>query len=99
LSRSWSTLRYGLLLYNTPELGIHFKTHFDPILLLFLPAYSIYPSPLTLLVLQSFLLPLGAIPIFYLARDELGSTKAGLLFAVLTYCTLLSRVLTGTIST
>ena len=79
----WSTLRYGLLLYNTPELGIHFKTHFDPILLLFLPAYSIYPSPLTLLVLQSLLLPLGAIPIFYLARDELGSTKAGLLFAVL----------------
>jgi uncharacterized membrane protein len=79
----WSTLEYGLFLYNTPELGIHFKTHFDPILILFLPAYSIYPSPLTLLVLQSFLISLGAIPIFYLAKDELRSRKAGLLFVVL----------------
>ncbi|MEX2752111.1 MAG: DUF2079 domain-containing protein, partial [Candidatus Freyarchaeota archaeon] len=49
----WSTLQYGFFLYNTPELGVHFKTHFDPILLLFLPFYSVYPSPLTLLVLQS----------------------------------------------
>ena len=79
----WFTLSYGLFLYNTPELGIHFKTHFDPILLLFLPAYLIYPSPLTLLVSQSFLLSLGVIPVFFLAKDELKGGKAGLLFAVL----------------
>jgi len=77
----WSTLRYGLYFYNTPELGPHFGIHFDPILYLFLIPYSIYPSPVTLLVLQSLLLPLGAIPLFWLARDELQSNRAGLAFA------------------
>lgn len=79
----WSTLKYGLFFYNTPELGVHFRIHFDPILYLILPVYSIYPSPLTLLVLQSFFLSLGAIPIFWLARDELEGKKAGLVFAIL----------------
>lgn len=79
----WSTLKYGLFFYNTPELGVHFRIHFDPILYLILPVYSAYPSPLTLLVLQSFFLSLGAIPIFWLARDELASKKAGLVFAIL----------------
>ncbi|MFB0562643.1 MAG: DUF2079 domain-containing protein [Candidatus Lokiarchaeia archaeon] len=79
----WSTLKYGLILYNTPELGSHFGIHFDPILYLLLPIYSVYPSPLTLLVLQTFFLSLGAVPIFWLARDELKSNKAGLVFAIL----------------
>jgi uncharacterized membrane protein len=79
----WSTSQYCLFLYNTPELGIHFKTHFDPILLLFLPAYLVYPSPLTLLVLQSFFLSLGAVPIFYLAANNFRSRNVALLFATL----------------
>nr|MDO8090932.1 DUF2079 domain-containing protein [Candidatus Sigynarchaeota archaeon] len=77
----WSTLKYGLYFYNTPELGFHFGVHFDPILYLLLLPYSVYPSPLTLLVLQSLFLPLGAIPLFWLARDELESNRAGLTFA------------------
>ncbi|MBS7251787.1 MAG: DUF2079 domain-containing protein, partial [Candidatus Freyarchaeota archaeon] len=79
----WSTLKYGLFFYNTPELSVHFAYHFDPILYLLLPVYSIYPSPLTLLVLQSFFLSLGAIPIFWLAREEMGNDRSGLVFATL----------------
>ncbi|MBS7251878.1 MAG: DUF2079 domain-containing protein [Candidatus Freyarchaeota archaeon] len=79
----WSTLQYGFFLYNTPELGAHFKTHFDPILLLLLPAYSVYPSPLTLLVLQSFFISLGAVPIFYFAADTFRSRNVALLFVTL----------------
>ncbi|MGQ9722452.1 MAG: DUF2079 domain-containing protein [Candidatus Jordarchaeum sp.] len=79
----WSTLRYGLFFYNTPELGVHFGYHFAPIFFLLLPVYSVYPSPLTLLVLQSFFLALGAIPVFWLARDELESSRGGLVFVFL----------------
>lgn len=95
----WSTLKYGLFFYNTPELGVHFRIHFDPILYLILPVYSIYPSPLTLLVLQSLFLSLGAIPVFWLARDELKSKKAGLVFAIIYLLYPPLQGLTGTIFT
>lgn len=78
----WSTLN-GFFLYNTVEFGIHFRTHFDPMLLLLLPIYKIFPSPLTLLVLQSLFLALGAFPVFRLAEYELKSRQSGLVFALL----------------
>jgi uncharacterized membrane protein len=43
--------------------------------------YLIYDSPVTLLVLQSVILGLGALPAFWLARDHLGSPFAGVAFA------------------
>nr|MDO8083029.1 DUF2079 domain-containing protein [Candidatus Freyarchaeota archaeon] len=78
----WSTLN-GFFLYDTVEFGIHFRSHFDPILLLLLPIYKIYPSPLTLLVLQSLFLALGAFPVYRLAEYELKSRQSGLVFALL----------------
>jgi uncharacterized membrane protein len=78
----WSTLN-GFYLYNTVEFGTHFRTHFDPIILLLLPIYKIFPSPLTLLVLQSLFLALGAFPVFRLAEYELKNRQAGLVFAFL----------------
>jgi uncharacterized membrane protein len=44
-------------------------------------SYLIYDSPATLLVLQSVVLGLGALPAFWLARDHLGSPFAGVTFA------------------
>jgi uncharacterized membrane protein len=43
--------------------------------------YLIYDSPATLLVLQSVVLGLGALPAFWLARTHLGSSFAGVVFA------------------
>lgn len=78
----WSTLNYGRLLWNTPELGSHFGFHFQPILFVILPVYAICQSPLTLLIIQSLVIGLGAIPVYCLAKDELGKF-AGTFFAML----------------
>lgn len=78
----WSTLNYGLLFWNTAEFGVHFRVHFDPILFLLLPFYSLYQSPITLLVLQSVFLGLGGLPLYHLARDELKSDFAGVVFSL-----------------
>jgi uncharacterized membrane protein len=68
----WTTLHEGKLFYSTVELlinpsGSFFATHFSPILFLVLPAYAVYPAPQSLLVTQSFILALGAVPLYKLA--------------------------------
>lgn len=78
----WSTLNYGLLLWNTAEFGVHFRVHFDPILFFLLPFYILHQSPITLLVLQSVFLGLGALPLYYLAKNELKSDIAGVVFSL-----------------
>ncbi len=50
--------------------------HFSPILALLAPAYRIFPSPVTLLVAQAFLLAIAAIPIATYAQKILGRTAA-----------------------
>lgn len=88
----YSSLNYGLLLYNTVELGTHFQFHFDPILFLLLPFYSFYQSPLLLLAIQSIVLGLGAVPAFLLSRDVL---KSDLLAFLLSLCYLLNPSIHG----
>lgn len=57
--------------------------HVDPVVLfLILPIYSLFPSPKTLIVFQSVFVSLGALPIYWLAKQRLHSEGAGLVFAV-----------------
>ncbi len=56
--------------------------HTDPILALFGPLWWIWPSPDLLLVSQSVLIALGALPVFWLARKHLASERAALGFAL-----------------
>jgi uncharacterized membrane protein len=56
--------------------------HVDPILVLFAPLWWIWPSPHMLLVAQSVIVALGAIPVFLLARKHLASQHAALGFAL-----------------
>lgn len=51
-----------------------FGDHSSLILVFVVPLYWIYPSATTLLVVQSAALALGALPVYLLARDRLGST-------------------------
>lgn len=53
--------------------GKHYSAHFDPILWIFTPIYRMSPRAETLLIIQSFWLALGAIPLFLYARRVLGS--------------------------
>lgn len=82
----WTTLNTGSLFHYTLEAYVNpsnnfFGAHFSPILFLVVPFYAIYQSPLTLLVLQSFVIGLAALPLYWIARDKLNSKLWGLTFA------------------
>ncbi len=83
----WSTTQ-GRFFVNSvnPEAGrseYYFGNHFTPIYFLIAPLYWLFPTPKTLLILQSILLGLGAIPVFGLARFIFDNARAGLAFAIL----------------
>ncbi len=57
--------------------------HFEPILVLVAPFYAIFPSPLTLVVIQALVVASGAFPAHWIASRRLGSQLAGVAFAAL----------------
>ncbi|MEM3640480.1 MAG: DUF2079 domain-containing protein [Candidatus Bathyarchaeia archaeon] len=82
----WSTINLGKPLYYTIEVirnpSLNFLgAHFSPILLLIVPIYALYQSPLTLLALQSFIVGLAALPLYWIAKDKLKNKLWGLTFA------------------
>jgi len=76
----WTTLHGQGILYVAPLDSSCLACHFQPILFLILPLYGLFPRAETLLVLQSVVLALGALPVYWLARDELGA-RVGVAFA------------------
>ena len=76
----WTTLHGEGVFYTTLWEGSRFAAHFEPILVFVLPLYALIPRAETLLVLQSLVLALGALPVYWIARDELGK-RAGIVFA------------------
>jgi uncharacterized membrane protein len=83
----WTTLNSGKLFFSTLEVpygnlsGSFLGVHFSPILFLILPVYALFQSAETLLVFQSFILALAALPLYWLARDKLGNRLYALAFA------------------
>jgi uncharacterized membrane protein len=63
--------------------GYHGSAHFDPILVLLSPLYRLYPRAEFLLVLQSVWLGAGAVPVYLIAREKLGSRLSGVAFAAM----------------
>ncbi|MGI8588389.1 MAG: DUF2079 domain-containing protein [Chloroflexia bacterium] len=53
-----------------------------PLLAVFVPFYALLPSPHTLFFLQILAAAVGAWPVYLLARDRLGSARAGLVFGL-----------------
>jgi uncharacterized membrane protein len=83
----WTTLHDGRLFYSTVELlvnpsGSFFGIHFSPIVFLILPFYAVYQAPQSLLVFQSFVLALGAVPLYALAKRVCRYRVFGLSFAL-----------------
>jgi len=83
----WTTLNSDKILYSTLEVpygnptGNFLGVHFSPILLIILPVYALFQSPQTLLVFQSFILAIAALPLYWIARDKLQNKLFGLAFA------------------
>ena len=81
----YTTLK-GKFFYESPDLfwnpgGSFFGVHFAPLLYLLLPIYAINPHPVTLLLIQTFILGVGALPVYWLAKRELGSENFALTLA------------------
>ena len=55
--------------------------HVEPIYFVLAPIYALWQQPETILILQTIILALGALPVFWLARDRLRSHLAGVAFA------------------
>jgi len=78
----WNTI-HGTPFYYTYELlkvpsGNFLALHFAPIIILLVPLYALMPRAETLLVFQSFILGLGAIPLYLLTTKVLNSRVAAL---------------------
>ena len=58
-----------------------FAVDWMPLLVVFTPIYWLLPSPHTLFFVETLILGLGALPLFWLARDKFKSRPVGLLFA------------------
>jgi uncharacterized membrane protein len=82
----WSTVILGKPFHYTLETYVNpsqnfFGAHFSPVLALVVPIYGIFQSPLTLLVLQSFIIGLAALPLYWIAKKRLNSKLWGLTLA------------------
>lgn len=55
--------------------------HADPFLLVFVPLFWIWSNPVLLPVVQALAVASGALPVFWLARKHLDSSRAGVHFA------------------
>jgi len=90
LTYSTPNFDFGLfcnMFYNMAETGLpnttserdmflsHFAVHFSPIYYVMLPFYYIFPSPITLQVLQAVIIYSGIVPIVLIARKKELSTK------------------------
>ncbi|UCH31429.1 MAG: DUF2079 domain-containing protein [Candidatus Bathyarchaeota archaeon] len=83
-----TTLNNGRLFYYTPEQffnpsGCYFGLHFSPILFLLLPVYALYQMPETLFVFQSFIIALGALPLYLYAKNRFNSKLVAVSFSLL----------------
>ena len=78
----WSTA-HGRFLEMTDVHGEQISrlgAHFDPIVVVLVPLWWLWPSPELLLVVQAAAVALGAVPVYLLARKHLDSERGGLLF-------------------
>jgi uncharacterized membrane protein len=81
----WNTLHGHFLRFTDMAVGhqvltSRFAIHVEPILGLFAPLYLLHSGPETLLVAQAWVVGLGAIPAYLLARFALGRPWLALVF-------------------
>jgi uncharacterized membrane protein len=79
----WNTLHGHFLGLTSPSghQGNRLGSHVDPFLVVLAPVFWIWSSPVVLLVVQALAVTSGALPVFWLARKHLGSSKAAAHFA------------------
>src|SRR6266542_1009258 len=79
---TWNLARGAGPSVSLPEMNA-WGDHFSPIMYLLAPLFWIAPGPVTLLVVQSVALALGALAVFGMAARRLGDERPAAAFAVL----------------
>lgn len=78
-----NTVRGDVAQTTLAEIPNHLGVHWSPFLLLLAPVYALAPSPYTLLFIQALALALGALPLYFLAKDTLKNKKQALVISSL----------------
>ncbi|MEW6231105.1 MAG: DUF2079 domain-containing protein [Chloroflexota bacterium] len=81
---AWNT-RHGRFGYETSN-GVErsrLAGHVEPVFLLLAIPYLLYNGAEALLILQTLVIALGALPVFWLAKAKLGSSWAGVAFGAM----------------
>ncbi|MDZ7292975.1 MAG: DUF2079 domain-containing protein [candidate division KSB1 bacterium] len=83
--QTWYNTSHGRLLEESVNLGIpvsrFWLAHWEFIYIPLALVYKLVPRVETLLVLQSLFLAMGALPVYWLARERLSNQPAGVVFA------------------
>jgi len=83
----WTTTKEMSIFRNTCELflvksGSFFGVHFSPILYSLIPVYTISKNPETLLIAQSIILGIAALPLYLFTKERINE-KAGLVASLI----------------
>lgn len=78
----WNTAHGRILRVTNMDVPIRLAHHVEPILIPISLLYLIYSSPKAILVLQTLVITLGALPVLWLAGDKLQNEVAAFVFAV-----------------
>src|SRR3990167_6749903 len=81
----WNTLN-GRFMYLTDYFGTNLPrwamSHVDPILIMFVPIFALFPHPLTLVFSQLFLVIFSSIIIYKIGRLELNTNSGAFLMGL-----------------
>ncbi|WMT50454.1 MAG: DUF2079 domain-containing protein [Ferroplasma sp.] len=86
-SQAFYSAIHGRLFYTNLAGGSFLAEHFSPLMFAILPFFYLYPSPYTLLVLQSIFISFAAVPLYYLSlvlfsrAEKIGKIKKPELYA------------------
>lgn len=79
----WSVTQGKPLVFTTEGIAwSRLSFHVELFYLLLVPVYALWPSPVSLLLVQALLYALGAVPVYRLARRHLQHDSAALLLAL-----------------
>ncbi len=80
----WNTTQGRIFQFSNPD-GVDIVSrlafHADFLLVLLAPFYALFPTPKTLLFIQTFIVALGSVFIYFIAKDKLKSRNLSLAFA------------------
>src|SRR3990167_3112960 len=71
----WNTVNGRVMQNSLEEIPNHLGVHMSPFLFLLIPFYVFFQSPYFLIIIQTLALGLGAIPLYFFAKEKLNNDR------------------------